>query len=599
MTPLVVLLVTKSRLGLVENDSTFIPSLFHRVFENAEIADGVRVDGIDVLVAVIDKLPYPNRGEPWKGKIGGFLKDAGFEGISVFTLESKTAAPDLWSDRVQAQAQETMTIQQRCTLSFLVRTSPKNDSEKAIQWPGRPWTSHLFQLPVANTLFHNGEISTLFAERWVFRAFEALEKTNPLIRAIRTKRAMLPQQLLHLPHFSPRLRLETSLIPITSTRLVAAATGNIIRQLHHGPNVDPKGTVPASRELEEVISRKIESDTNLPKKLDIWALVTPRENRISWPRVWPEQLQTFVESGSRIHKVLSGGGGWGPKEGLLALDPDSDYSSHGHEPSGDFGEKTFFPETVKVGDAVTFFTNFPRSLPEVCNEPFKAGSLRQLEASTHSFCVGSLPSRMDELVDSNWASNKSKLPHEYLFIKGHFGMLSEHGMSVRIESQCPDASEYYGTEPWGAVVQTKLDTPYTSYYRPSKLGDVKQDATMESEAVSHGKQVMRSETSPLRESKPNAEVEFEAGIRGTQVGPSGTRTEKLIWPEISFKNREPLKPFRLKAASANPELPAGGKSEAKVRAKRLIWPETQPEEATRSPNSEGSGLPNEKTPSGE
>lgn len=578
----------------MENDSTFIPSIFHRVFENAEIADGVRVDGIDVLVAVIDKLPYPNRGEPRKGKIGGFSKEAGFEGISVFTLESKTAAPDLWSDRVQTQTQETMTIQQRCTLSFLVRTSPRSNSERTSQWPGRPWTSHLFQLPVANTLFHNGEASTMFAERWVFRACKLLEETNPVIRAIRTKRAVLPQQLLHLPHFSPRLRLETSLIPITSTKTVAAATGNIIRQLHHGPNIDPKETVPASRELEEVISRKIESDINLPKKLDIWALVTPRENRISWPRVWPEELQSFVESGSRIHKVLSGGGGWGPKEGLLALDPDSDYNSHGYEPSGDFGGNGFFPETVKVGDAVTFFTIFPRSLPEVCNEPLRAAPLRQLEASTHSFCVGSLPSRMDELVDSNRVFIESKLPHEYLFIKGHFGMLSEHGMSVRIESQCPDAYKYCGTEPWGTVVQTKLDTPYTLYYRPSKLGDIKQDATVESEAVFHGKQVMYSAKSPLRVSDPKVEVEFEAGIRGKQVKPSGTRTEKLIWPETSLKNRDPFKISRLKAALANPELHAGGKPQAKVRAKRLTWPEAQPEEVARSPSSEGLGLPIEK-----
>lgn len=579
----------------MENDSTFIHSLFRRVFVNAEIADGVRVDGIDVLVAVIDKVPYPNRDEPLKGKIGGFSKEAGFEGISVFMLESKTAAPDLWSDRVQTQAQETMTIQQRCTLSFLVRTSPNINTERATQWPGRPWISHLFQLPVANTLFHNGETSTLFAERWIFRACKTLEENNPAIRAIRTKRTLLTHQLLHLPYFSPRLRLETSLIPITSTRLVAAATGNIIRQLHHGPGIDPKGTVPASRELGEVISRKIEADINLPKRLDIWALVTPRENRISWPRVWPEQLQTFVESGSRIHKVLSGGGGWGPKEGLLALDPDADYSSHGSEPLGDFGEKGFFPETVRVGDAVTFFTISPRSLPEACDGPLRAGPLRQLEASTHSFCVGSLPSRMDELVDSNWCSNESRLPHEYLFIKGHFGMLSEHGMSVRIESQYPDPSEYCGTEPWGTVVQTKLDTPYTLYYRSSTLRDLKRGATLGSETGFHGKQVRHSETSPLRVSKPKAGVKFEAGIRGSQGWRSETRTEKLIWPETLVKIREPFKPFRLKATLANPRLHARGKPEAKVRAKRLIWPETKPE-AKMSPSSEGAGLPNEKDP---
>lgn len=564
------------------DDSTFVPSLFHRVFENAEIADGVRVDGIDVLVAVIDKIPYPNRGEPRKGKISGFSKEAGFEGISVFTLESKTAAPDLWSDRVQTQAQETTTIQQRCTLSLLVRTSPKNNPETATQWRGRPWTSHMFQLPVANTLFHNGKISTLFAERWVFGAYKTMEKTNPVMKAIRTKKAMLPQQLLHLPYVSPRFCLETSLIPITSTKLVATAAGNIIRQLHHGPNIDPKEAVPASRELEEVISRKIETDVNFPQKLDIWALVTPREKIISWPRVWPEKLQTFVESGSRIHKVLSGGGGWGLKEGLLALDPDSDHNSPGCKASEDFGEKGGFPKTVNVGDAVTFFTVFPRSLPEACNGLLKADPLRQLEASAHSFCVGSLPSRMDELIDPNWGPNESRLPHEYLFIKGHFGMLSEHGMSVRIESQCPDASEYYGAEPCGTVVQTKLDTPYTLYYRPSKLGDIKHDAIVNSDAVLHGKQVMRSETSPLNESKPKAEK----------------RTEKFIWPETSPNRRDPFKKFRLKPALATSELTAGEKPEATVRAKKLIWPETQSKKATHLPSTGVPGIPNGKDPFG-
>ena len=159
---------------------------------------------------------------------------------------------------------------------------------------------------------------------------------------------------------------------------------------------------------------------------------------------------------------------------------------------------------------------------------------------------------MDELVDSNWVYTESKLPHEYLFIKGHFGMLSEHGMRVRIESQFPDAYGYCGTEQWGTVVQTKLDTPYTLYYRPSKLGDIKQDATVGSEAVFHGKQVMHSATGWLRVSDPKVKV-FEAGIRGKHVRPSRTRMEKLTSPETSLKNKDPFKTSRLKAASANPE----------------------------------------------
>lgn len=94
---------------------------------------------------------------------------------------------------------------------------------------------------------------------------------------------------------------------------------------------------------------------------------------------------------------------------------------------------------------------------------------------------------------------------------------------------------------------------------------------------------------------PKIEVEFEAGIvRGKQVRPSGTRTEKLILPETSLKNRDTFKMSRLKTALANPELHAGGKPQAKVRAKRLTWPQAQLEEVARSPSSEGLGLPIEK-----
>ncbi len=468
-----------------------------------------RARRFDVLVAVIDKIPYP-RGAPLKGKAPDFSKISGFEGVSVTVLRSsKDSAPNLWSAREWKQERETMTVQQRCTLSFLIRPSNKGIAEST----GQRDALYSLQLPVANTLFNNGQTSTVFAERWDFS-----QKSTSKLRGLRTRKAFLPTQVLRLTSFDgDQLRLSTILQPITPPRIVAAAMGNIIRQVYPGSDSNPDGTAPASRELEEVISQNIETSQVPAPKSEIWALIIPRESTVTWPLVWPGHIQTLFENGSRLHKVLSGGGGWGPKEGLLALDPDPDYGNHEHEMEPDFGDgqniakekSSAFDEIVKAGDAVTFFnlrSVDPSYIPEKPSENRSSWDFK----IAPSFSLGTIPSKMDEVPDSILGPSGTELPFDYVLIRNHFGMLSEHGMSLKIETHSSDDSGSFDAEPLGTVVRTKIDAPYTVFHqsRPKWVGGAKVV-----QLVSDTENPLQSEPTPRSAPKLKVKLDAEKEVR--------------------------------------------------------------------------------------
>lgn len=506
--PLVVLLVTPSRLELLDDESAFIPKLLALLFSNPK-----KSPELDILVAVIDKIPYPRH--KLGGTIGEFPNHNGYEGISVLIGESERVAPDLWDARDRVGERETMTTQQPSTLSFLLEPSAAemtNIAAKTLKWNA---FSYELQLPMANTLFQNGQRSTLYAERW---------KTSESDTGFsRVRKVFLSQQTLHLgsifPNIHKEFKLDTMLTPIVPPRIIAAAMGNIIRQVSTDPGSDPHTTVPASKELEEAVSQYIEANHNaaprdfrrslsggsssqatyssLPDEeaipvspsndqeamspyretiqdphhqMNIWALVTPEECRESAP--WERSgLQKWIENGSRLHRVLSGGGGWGIKEGLLALDPDCDYNCPANEIPMDLGENPISDlagapvcrDIFKPGDLVAFFASTSHADP--------GRSLEKRAESLHSWNVrawfatvfGTVPSRMDAMPDSDVDSRQARLPFGHVLVWNHFGMLSEQGMSITIRNHGFDTGQNASAETSTVVVQTKLDAPYTCF----------------------------------------------------------------------------------------------------------------------------------------
>ena len=463
-TPLIVLLVTPSHIELLKNDAALIPEIVRQAFNSHEIGQEFHV-----LAAVVDRVTHsrPKFPEPFK-----FLKVAkrdGDEGISVCILESETGAPDLWARaRKQPGAKETMSIQQRSTISFLLQPRPEMLEARVNEIPPQPVTSRLIQLPVANTLFHNGKTSTILAQRWVVTSAQGSRSELRL-----TEEMSLPQQLLYIASlFDSRSQpaqylLSVPLKQITPPRIVGAAMGNIVRTIHIGENSN--NSVPASTELETAVARVSRASRPQGGIVGIWALVTPRENRNFQPYVRPARLhQHAIDFGSRLHKVLSGGGGWGNKQGLLALDPDTEYSKDIEALREEFGDGEDLEaeklealgQVVKPGDVVSFWGHFSRftekrSFP--CIQPPRSWKM----TSPPSVAFGTVPSTMDLVPSSDARSANDTAASSYTLIMNHFGMFSELGLSMKVSTIGPRDRNGLGTEPVGSVVQTKLDIPYS------------------------------------------------------------------------------------------------------------------------------------------
>ena len=455
--------MTPSHIELLKDDAALIPQIVSQAFHGHGVGQQFHV-----MAAVVDRVTHSrsDRSEPYM--FAKVRKKDGAEGISVCILDSETAAPDLWTSRNQPRAKETMSVQQRSTISFLLQPTPKSMEAQINQIPPQPITSRLVQLPVANTVFCNGKTSTILAQRWVVTSTQ--ESGSPLRL---TEEIALPQQSLQMDGVVDDQSLQTGymfsvlLTPITPPRIVAGATGNIIRTVQMGTS--PEDSVPASTELEMAVARESRTLKFRGEMVGVWALVTPRENRISRPYARPARIhQNAIDSGSRLHKVLSGGGGWGNKQGLLALDPDSEYSVDS-EPSRElFGngedleaEKLeALGQVVKPGDVVSFWAHFAEYVEEKSAPSGRQPGNSKVTALP-SLVFGTVPSTMDVLPGSKAIDAEGAAGSFYALIMNHFGMFSEQGMSVKVSTVGPQDRSTLGAEQVGVVVQTKLDTPYS------------------------------------------------------------------------------------------------------------------------------------------
>lgn len=116
---------------------------------------------------------------------------------------------------------------------------------------------------------------------------------------------------------SGQSRITLPLVPVTPARRIVAGLGNILRQV----DVDGRPT-PASKELEEAIPLLLARRANKRAAVvGVWAVVYPSEP------VATGDVEAVLARGGHVRKVLSGGGGWGAKQGLLSLDPETRFTA--------------------------------------------------------------------------------------------------------------------------------------------------------------------------------------------------------------------------------------------------------------------------------
>ncbi|KAI6364325.1 hypothetical protein MCOR25_005663 [Pyricularia grisea] len=388
---------------------------------------------VNILSAAVDSLcPQSLHGTPSSG-------------LSILQGDQDAILPGLWQQESGARSSNLMQRSEDARPSISMRLNPFLGDFRAVE----------ATIPLANTVFQNARPFTLIASKWRHesttstapRLIDALEKETQ--RIVASNGSIQSHANISVPIF-----------PLTSPRRIASGLGNIVRQ------VEVDGSpVPASEELETAMHALIDTRARLlpeagPTSNRTWALVVPEDsasleflkglstsvdeagvkNEQERAETFARHFSEILAQGGRLHRVLSGGGGWGAKRGLLSLDPQTTYSSSGPEDletfMAAFGGETTPNSVVSPGSYIQFLV-----------EPLQPSPSQETQRLP-SLLLGTTPSNTVELGEADHASGKQLST----LVEGHFGALSNSGIYVNLAS-----SSNGGSHP--GHILTKVDAP--------------------------------------------------------------------------------------------------------------------------------------------
>lgn len=493
-----------------------------------------------MLAGVVDQISHRTensvRAERWRY--------SGSEGLSLRFSASPPPIPDLWSTAEESPDQSAHLPHPQCTLSF--RITPKSppflgqkvfyDSIAAVR---------TLDLPLANTVFLNGRTSTLYAQRWAVNPNPGSE--GWLSRA---RHKLLDRQTISLfpstgTTHEPYLEMPAYSLP-TPPRVIESSMGNIIRSFRASKSdINYPTPIPASTDIEKTLP---EWTSNPRAHLEVWAQVIPHERWSGLPQLLGGSSD--VDQGHRFHKVLSGGGGWGNKQGLISLDPESRFGStkeqvvfgDGEDPEAE--QRRALGEIVRPGDVVRFlaFKHIPAR--DSNRRPKQSG------LTGTSVRIGSIPSQRYESLQQPVPQSGEADDSDYFVDYGHFGALSETGLSMHVQ-----ASTEEGSQPLETVVQTKLP-PCTSFTWSRSVAVPKQRKGEEA-------------TNPSIDKKPKVPASPMAPDNATHKQQSSSET---VHAEPKWKETEepPVRKIWEKPVSASDEGSKVRKVQAMARSRKPI-----------------------------
>ncbi|CAL5870348.1 uncharacterized protein PFLUO_LOCUS4584 [Penicillium psychrofluorescens] len=282
------LLVTPSFAPWLDPSSDFLQQWVGRLYGPSSTSPRYAVAG------VVDKLPDPQAASDEMEVEGLSLLVVGKDGV-----HGKATSPR----QIRGSGGEEADI-----LISVQSNAPKSSSPLPYE----------IGLRLANTVFVNGRETTLFGMRW---AWDSAVNNYTLNGSIDLRSCLVAAIS---PIAEPQLQLP--LHPVTERRKVVASMGNILRQI--AKSTDPASTepMPASTELEKTLPRYLEEHNIVDRRVTVWALVEQPDN-LSHRGSSHDRIIRSLRQGGKLHRVMSGGGGWGKKQGLLSLDPEVSFSS--------------------------------------------------------------------------------------------------------------------------------------------------------------------------------------------------------------------------------------------------------------------------------
>ncbi|KAF2789486.1 hypothetical protein K505DRAFT_328217 [Melanomma pulvis-pyrius CBS 109.77] len=468
------------------DDRTFVHKALSQLYQ--EFIKTTRSPDVEIhaLCAVVDKLPTPQYIENFSQiKHVGAIKD---------TALRRTRAPPTWDVGHEGMAYTTLRFSDSVqspqpaadaggSISFL--TSEGSEKEG--------FYGNTLRLPLANTVFQTGSPTTMTHSTWK-RVKETRELTleskenltHHGIRLYRQKSTSASASAIAIP-----------LVPLCFPRIVEASMGNILRQISKPGQTEP---MPASQELESLVPQYHKSRGEPPQAISVWALLIPKEtlrfvlretrrilkgthgkNGIDdssptsdvwealWknnPTIWSELVPLALTKGARLHRVLSGGGGWGKKAGLLSLDPAVTSTESESSTSQKFSDRLDGPGDLSSalhpvahpGDSIQFFVSPKAPSGYAGDSNAITGKLKELTSlpAPWRWELGTIPSTIDSIQASSWQHDASESKDMFVF-RNSFGALAEGGMYLKRQFHLEMRDSL------SVVGGTKVDVPFSRF----------------------------------------------------------------------------------------------------------------------------------------
>ena len=393
------------------------------LFDRPRILWDNRLKKLISISAVVDALPLPSKGMRSADVKAG-------EGLAIWLSSRQGRSIRGWP---AAKAGDEPTT----TLSFFSRgkmpLSSLSSSEDGL--PGDPQISRHVTLPVANTVFVNGQRTTLYENAW------EIESSGLGMGEIRhgdkTPVASYPVSLKCSPYELMTCG-SAPLRALTEPRLVVGSMGNVLSQIE----VDGKA-VPASQELEKAVSAFIKSNPTSTEQgpLLVFALLRSKQVSAFGSDVdgahgdFTSSLITTLWEGAQLYKCTGGGGGWGTRQGFLSLEPARDFEPQ--ESTVDFPDlddeqsivKHLGSRGIQAGTCTVQFLVYCRHELSKSDSPETPAqdATAPAQDGTTTVVLGTAtdPEARDHLV-------KDPDPHDtgVLFVPNHFGMISYRGAAL-------------------------------------------------------------------------------------------------------------------------------------------------------------------------
>jgi hypothetical protein len=299
-------------------------------------------------------------------------------------------------------------VQAKAAPARLIRSSASEETNLLFSFQteviGQP--AHEVGLRLANTIFVNGRETTIFGTRWLW------DKTSN--RYVLDKSADFTSCMVTASSQAVDTALELPLHPVTERRRVMTSMGNILRQLSKSTDVRSMDTMPASSELEKELPRYIAEHNIIDQRVSVWALVEKPEFEVAGSgSSTHDRLIQSLHQGGKLHRVMSGGGGWGKKQGLLSLDPEISFSGTANRDDLVALSQVFDPDTTQLLDTL------PSIDKGITVDDLSLLSQVATAGDYIQFFVSVEPTGAQGKVSSNHDSQEEPISY-------HFGMVADH-----------------------------------------------------------------------------------------------------------------------------------------------------------------------------